>query len=139
MRTCVLVCVCVHGVSITLVRDSGFDNLIEYDSIEDNGLSVHRTVEAMKFAYAQRLKLGDPAFNDTVNKVHAYSFQWTDLVLQLYSRCNYVRLVKQDNATSHYLIRSPTGLMSSNNESGSIIIGVYKIQVLLTTFVPTRA
>ena len=76
VRTYVL-CVCVHGVTITLVlvRDSGFDNLIEYDSIEDNGLSVHRSVEAMKFAYAQRLKLGDPAFNCTVNKV-LYSFQW---------------------------------------------------------------
>ena len=59
-------------MSITLVRDSGFDNPIEYDSIEDNGLSVHRTVEAMKFAYAQRLKLGDPAFNDTVNKVYTH-------------------------------------------------------------------
>ena len=75
VRACV--CVCVYMcVSNTLVCDRGFDNLIEYDSIEDNGLSVHRSVEAMKFAYAQRLKLGDPAFNDSVNKVHTVFFQW---------------------------------------------------------------
>ncbi len=36
---------------------------------ELDGLSTHRIVEAMKFTYAQRMKLEDPIFNPTVNQV----------------------------------------------------------------------
>lgn len=47
--------VCLTGYNFT---DASFGSL-----------SYHRTVEAFKFAYGQRLRLGDPAFNETVNEV----------------------------------------------------------------------
>ena len=52
---CLCFSLCLTGYNFT---DASFGSL-----------SYHRTVEAFKFAYGQRLRLGDPSFNETVNEV----------------------------------------------------------------------
>ena len=36
--------------------------------------AYHRIVEAFKFGYGQRMFLGDPDFNDTINEVSYINF-----------------------------------------------------------------
>ena len=36
--------------------------------------AYHRIVEAFKFGYGQRMFLGDPDFNDTINEVRYITF-----------------------------------------------------------------
>ena len=57
---------------LTMLLPLGFSVcLAGYNFTESSfgSLSYHRTVEAFKFAYGQRLRLGDPAFNETINEV----------------------------------------------------------------------
>ncbi|KAI0645531.1 gamma-glutamyltranspeptidase [Trametes meyenii] len=49
-------------------------NLMEhYEELVEDGrtlLNVHRFIEAMKFGFAARTRVGDPAFHDNVQKIH---------------------------------------------------------------------
>jgi gamma-glutamyltranspeptidase/glutathione hydrolase/leukotriene-C4 hydrolase len=64
-----------------------------YDFKADDfgSLAYHRIVEAFKFAFGQRLLLGDPAFNDTVQEVVDY--------MLLNTTADYMRSMIQDNTT----------------------------------------
>lgn len=46
-----------------------FNILNGYDLEEIDSLAYHRIVEAYKFAYGQRLSLGDPDYNETISEV----------------------------------------------------------------------
>ena len=44
------------------------------DGTEASVLTYHRIIEAFKFAYARRGRLGDPAFNGNINEVNKKTF-----------------------------------------------------------------
>ena len=64
------------------VRFNTSDNVLymclgyDFTPSEFGTLAYHRIVESFKFAYGQRLLLGDPAFNATVEQVCMYVMQY---------------------------------------------------------------
>ena len=59
-----------HTHTLTLMHTANF-TLAGYNFKEADfgSLAYHRIVESFKFAFGQRLLLGDPAFNDTIQEV----------------------------------------------------------------------
>ena len=57
-----------HYESVTLTI-AGYNFTVS----DYNWLFYHRMVEAFKFGFAQRMKLGDPEFSAIVNQVYTYS------------------------------------------------------------------
>ena len=46
----------------------------DLDGVNASVLTYHRILEAFKFGYAWRSQLGDPAFNENINKVREIYF-----------------------------------------------------------------
>ena len=62
-----MVCNIIYNYIIIIIF-TGY-NFTCNDYNDERVLTYHRIVEAYKFAYGQRLDLGDPDFNDTINEV----------------------------------------------------------------------
>jgi gamma-glutamyltranspeptidase/glutathione hydrolase/leukotriene-C4 hydrolase len=87
-------------------------NGYDFQESDFGSLAYHRIVESFKFAYGQRLRLGDPAFNDTVQEVLGYMLQD--------STADYMRSRIQDNTThdpSYYLEPLVFGFPSDHGTS----------------------
>jgi len=69
-----------------------FTNVIDYNfEGEDIGsLSYHRIVEIFKFAYAQRLKIGDPLYNDSVIDVSSSNLVSRSVTIYFYYVKSYI-------------------------------------------------
>ena len=59
-----------HTHTLTLTHTANFTPAgYNFKEADFGSLAYHRIVESFKFAFGQRLLLGDPAFNDTIQKV----------------------------------------------------------------------
>lgn len=60
MITSIIILIIIYFIGYNFTKES-FN--------KDPVLAYHRIIEAFKFSYAQRLHLGDPDFNDTLEMV----------------------------------------------------------------------
>lgn len=102
---------------------------------EDRGLSIHRFTEAMRFAYAARISLGDPEFVD--EDVEAFEAQMLDEVnvkriydslqdgsTQPPSHYNPAKIyVPDSHGTSHIATADQSGMAASLTTTVNLLFG----------------
>ncbi|PIL36235.1 hypothetical protein GSI_01897 [Ganoderma sinense ZZ0214-1] len=111
-------------------------NLVEHydDLVKDGGtvLNVHRFVEAMKFGFAARTWIGDPAFHNNVSHIHEiptkeYSDEIfsgiTDETTHTPEYYNPVYDVVVDHGTSHSSVVDKNGMAVSLTTTVNLIFG----------------
>ncbi|EIN11894.1 gamma-glutamyltranspeptidase [Punctularia strigosozonata HHB-11173 SS5] len=108
-------------------------NLLEhYDFDLMLGVNVHRVVEAMKFGFAARTKICDPAFNDDANRIHEIATKefadkivanLTDDRTHAPDYYNPVFDVKIDHGTSHISTVDQDGMAVAITSTVNLIFG----------------
>ncbi|KAF8200846.1 gamma-glutamyltranspeptidase [Pholiota molesta] len=108
-------------------------NLMEsFDLEERNGLNVHRLVEAMKFGFAARTKICDPAFtNNTcrINEIPTKTFaqqilkNLTDDRTHPPAYYNPIFDVKTDHGTSHTSVVDKNGMSVALTSTVNLVFG----------------
>ncbi|OSD06711.1 gamma-glutamyltranspeptidase [Trametes coccinea BRFM310] len=111
-------------------------NLMEHynDLIEEGRttLNVHRLIEAMKFGFAARTRIGDPAYHDQVERIHEIPTKEyaAEVVVNITDAATHppeyyhpIYDVVEDHGTSHSVILDNDGMAVSVTSTVNLVFG----------------
>ena len=121
----------------TLKILDGFDNMFTNGSV---GLSTHRLVEALKFAFGQRARVGDPAFVPGMDKYQNWFLSdrvakknrdkiLDDGILDLDAYNPDGLILPESHGTSHIVTTDHSGLSVSLTTTINLLFGSYKMDM----------